>query len=150
MYSLALYILRDQHDAQDITQEVFTKLWHSAAQPPAEQVKLWLLTVTRNACIDKIRKEKKQLPIEDNHKLASKYQEPAGHFEQKQLSTWLERTIVSLKEPYSTLILLCDVHQQQHDVVAQSLDLTRNQVKVYLHRARRQLKSLLQEHCYDE
>ena len=49
VYSLALYILRDEHEAQDITQEVFTRLWKSLEQVDAEKTKQWLSAVTRNA-----------------------------------------------------------------------------------------------------
>lgn len=149
VYSLALYILRDEHEAQDITQEVFTRLWKSLEQIDAEKTKQWLSAVTRNACIDKIRKRKEQLPIEDEHQVTIRTQEPAGSFEHSQLSTWLQKAIACLKEPYSSLIVMCDVQQHRHDIVANSLDLSTNQVKVYLHRARQELKRLLKEHSYD-
>jgi len=149
VYSLALYILRDSHEAEDIAQEVFTRLWKSFDQIDAEKVKQWLSAVTRNACIDKIRKRKEQQPVEDEHQVTTSTQEPAGSLEHNQLSTWLKQAISCLKEPYSSLILMCDVQQHRHDVVANSLDLTTNQVKVYLHRARKELRSLLKEHSYE-
>ena len=65
VYSLALYILRDKHEAEDITQDVFTRLWNGFEQVDIEKVSTWLSAVTRNACIDKIRKRKEFTQAED-------------------------------------------------------------------------------------
>lgn len=149
VYSLALYICRDQHEAEDITQEVFTRLWKLTNELPADKIKPWLLAVTRNTCIDKLRKSTLVLTTDHDNPLTKNHQEPAGHFQHKQLSTWLKKAISSLSEPYNSLIFMCDVQQHRHDVVAASLDLSHNQVKVYLHRARKQLKDILKEHSDD-
>jgi RNA polymerase sigma-70 factor (ECF subfamily) len=149
IYSLALYILRDTHEAQDITQDVFTRLWKNFAQVDIEKVSAWLSAVTRNACIDKLRKRKEFSPIEDEHQITNSHQEPAGSFQHQQLSGWLSQAIFCLKEPYSSLIMLCDVQQNSQSIAAQSLNLTTSQVKVYLHRARRELRSLLKEYTHE-
>jgi RNA polymerase sigma-70 factor (ECF subfamily) len=149
IYSLALYILRDKTEAEDITQDVFTRLWKSIEQIDLEKIKQWLSAVTRNACIDKLRKRKEFTQIEDDEQVTIAHQEPAGNFDHNQLSGWLKQAISSLKEPYSSLIFLCDVQQNSQDIAAKSLDLTTSQVKVYLHRARSELRALLKEHIYE-
>jgi RNA polymerase sigma-70 factor (ECF subfamily) len=146
IYSLALYILRDRSEAEDITQDVFTRLWKDFAHIDLDKTRQWLSTVTRNACIDKIRRRKEYTQVEDNHQITTIHQEPAGNLALNQLSDWLKNAISCLKEPYSSLIILCDVQQTPQDKAAQALDLSANQVKVYLHRARRQLRCLLKEH----
>jgi len=149
IYSLALYILRDKTEAEDITQDVFTRLWKTIEQVDMSKVQQWLSTVTRNACIDRLRKRKEFTQVEDDVQVTIAHQEPAGNFDHNQLSHWLKQAISSLKEPYSSLIFLCDVQQKSQDIAAQSLDLTTNQVKVYLHRARKELRGLLEEHIYE-
>ena len=149
IYSLALYILRDKHEAEDITQDVFTRLWNNAEDIEFDKVSSWLSAVTRNACIDKIRKRKDFHPVEDEHQVTLNHEEPAGNLQQQQLSAWLSQAISCLKEPYSSLIMLCDVQQNSQSAVAQSLNLTTTQVKVYLHRARHQLRSLLKEFTHE-
>ena len=149
IYSLALYILRNKHEAQDITQDVFTRLWNNIEQVELEKAPAWLSTVTRNACIDQLRKRREFSEVEDEHQVTLNHQEPAGSMQHQQLSTWLSNAISCLKEPYSSLIMLCDVQQNSQSIAAQSLNLTTSQVKVYLHRARHELRSLLKEYTHE-
>jgi len=149
IYSLALYFLRNKHEAQDITQDVFTRLWNNIEQVELEKVSAWLSTVTRNACIDQLRKRREFSEVEDEHQVTLNHQEPAGSMQHQQLSTWLSNAISCLKEPYSSLIMLCDVQQNSQSIAAQSLNLTTSQVKVYLHRARHELRSLLKEYTHE-
>jgi len=149
IYSLALYILRDKHEAEDITQDVFTRLWNNFEQIEFEKTSAWLSAVTRNACIDKLRKRREFSQVEDEHQVTLNHQEPAGNLQHQQLSTWLSNAISCLKEPYSSLIMLCDVQQNSQSIAAQSLNLSTSQVKVYLHRARHELRSLLKEYTHE-
>ena len=148
VYSLALYILRDRQEAEDITQDVFTKLWHKLADIEIDTAKQWLTMVTRNACIDKLRARREHIEVEEAHMVSGKQQEPAQKLELSQLSQRLQNAISSLKEPYGSLITLCDVKQDSQQVAAELLNLTANQVKVYLHRARRELRGLLRENIH--
>ena len=88
--------------------------------------------------------------VEDEHQTTVNHQEPAGNLQHQQLSGWLSDAISCLKEPYSSLIMLCDVQQNSQSIAAQSLNLTTTQVKVYLHRARHQLRGLLKEFHHEQ
>jgi len=149
VYSLALYILRNNQEAEDITQDVFTRLWKKHNDVDKNKYQQWLSTVTRNACIDKIRQRKDYIAVEEEHMVTKAHQEPDGHMANNQLSKWLETAINSLKEPYSSLIVMCDVHNNSQKIAASQLNLSINQVKVYLHRARQDLKALIQEHLHE-
>jgi RNA polymerase sigma-70 factor (ECF subfamily) len=57
VYSTALRVLRDPHIAEDMSQEIFVRLWRKPASYVAERGRFltWLISVTRNRAVDEIR-----------------------------------------------------------------------------------------------
>lgn len=144
VYSLALYLLRDRGEAEDACQEAFTKLWQHIEQVEVAAAKSWLLKVTRNLCLDRLRQRRDHSDVDAEESLTSGL-EPSQHLVQEQLQYWLKQAISQLKEPYKSLIVLRDVQQHSYEHIGQTLALNLNQVKSYLFRARQQLRELLNE-----
>jgi RNA polymerase sigma-70 factor, ECF subfamily len=67
VYSVALRVLRDSNQAEDVLQEVFLQLWRSPASFLQERGSLggWLLVIARNRAIDVLRRRKLTHPIEE-------------------------------------------------------------------------------------
>ena len=151
VYSQAMYILANNSDAEDATQEAYERLWKHMNKPQQQNAldiesgKAWLLHVVRNLCIDKLRQRK---PVSDENidELQSNgtHGKPAAMLMKKQVSEWLGNAIERLKEPYRSLIILADLQQRSIKDAATTLDLNENQAKVYIHRGRKQLRVLLQ------
>ncbi len=142
-WSLARYLLKDEAEAEDATQEAFTSLWqHRDAMDPA-RVKSWLMRVLRNECFDRLRRRRPETELEET--IAAEEAGPMMATQQDQMSQWLAGAIAALGEPYRSLVILRDVQQHSYEAVGETMDLSASQVKVYLHRARKLLREQLLE-----
>lgn len=144
VYSLAHHMLGDAQEAEDVTQEVYIRLWKRMDWVVLDEARPWLLHVTRNLCIDQLRKRKPNVEMEVEPACDRTENTPQGSLERSQLSGWLKASIAKLKEPYKSLVLMADLQQLSIKEIAAIKEFSENQVKVYLHRARKQLRSLLQ------
>jgi len=140
VFTLAAYMLRDRAEAEDVTQETYIKLWQRMNQTDEEVTRAWLLQVARNGCIDRIRKRR---PTVDEAPEISDHRGPAFQMEQDQLGKWLKDAIANLKEPYRSLIVFRDIQQHSYQEIAEMLEMSLSQVKVYIFRARKQLRERL-------
>lgn len=144
IYRVCYGILRDSHEAEDITQETFLRYWQLSGE--VRGAKAWLITVARNKCLDRLRGRKRFVDADpeifdqqvDGH-------DPEWHASRDETASKLQKLIDRLSEPQRSLVLLFDVEGLSGAECAAALDLNINQVKVYLHRARRQLRRWLEE-----
>ncbi len=143
-WTLARYLLKDAQEAEDATQDAFVKLWHNQDNIDPERIRPWLMKVTRNGCLDRLSRRRDNVEFNDSH-MAGDVSGPLQDVAANELGGWLRREIEVLKEPYRSLVVLRDVHQHSYEEVAGMLELSLAQVKVYLHRARKELREQLAE-----
>jgi RNA polymerase sigma-70 factor (ECF subfamily) len=145
VYRLARALLRDDREAEDVTQESFMRYWehpNDIAHPRA-----WLLKVARHRCLDLLRSSGRLVATTDALDAAvepSDDRDPAWHYQQHELAGRLRDLVDALPEPQRSLIVLFDLHGEDGATCARILDLNITQVKVYLHRARRRLRLALE------
>lgn len=142
-WSLARFMLTDASEAEDATQEAFIKLWNHRESIDPERIRPWLMKVTRNTCLDRLRRRKPETELSENE--VSSVKGPLQDVERAELSGFLKTAVTSLKEPYRSLVILRDMQQNSYQEVADATELSLTQVKVYLHRARKQLREQLAE-----
>jgi len=143
-WTVARYILKDAQEAEDATQEAFVKLWNNQDSIDPERVRPWLMKVTRNGCLDRLRRRKESVEFDESH-MSADINGPMHGASVSETGAWLKRAIGGLKEPYRSLVVLRDVNQHSYEEVAGMLELSLAQVKTYLHRARKQLREQLAE-----
>jgi RNA polymerase sigma-70 factor (ECF subfamily) len=143
-WTLARYILKDAQEAEDATQEAFVKLWHHGESVDPDRIRPWLMRVVRNGCLDRLRRRRPTEEVAEYH-LGDDSRGAMQGAEQIELGQWLRRAISGLHEPYRSLVVLRDIQQHSYEEVAGTLELSLSQVKVYLHRARKQLREQLAE-----
>jgi RNA polymerase sigma-70 factor (ECF subfamily) len=141
-WTLARYMLRDPSEAEDVCQESFVKLWHHQERIDLEKVKPWLMKVIRNGSLDRIRRRRPQGELQGQAE-ADLSPGPMQGAEQRETGRQLKAAIAALSEPYRSLVVLRDIQEHSYAEVAVALDLNMTQVKVYLHRARKQLREQL-------
>jgi RNA polymerase sigma-70 factor (ECF subfamily) len=143
-WTLARYLLKDPAEAEDACQEAFVKLWKHQDTVDPEKIRPWLMKVTRNTCLDRLRRRRPTEEWQEWHQ-PDQAPGPMQDIHQRELGARLKTTINRLKEPYRSLVVLRDVHQHSYEEVAAVLELNMPQVKTYLHRARKQLREQLAE-----
>ncbi len=150
VYGLAVYLLGDREAAEDVTQEVWLRLWRHRHEVDEALLPGWLLRVTRNACIDALRRRKAyrahvRTDSDGLRDAADPERSPDEEAASALFMERLERALRQLKEPHRSIVILREIHDMKYEAIAETLGLPLNTVKVYLHRARKTLRKLLSE-----
>jgi RNA polymerase sigma-70 factor (ECF subfamily) len=138
VYRFILKNLRQEEDARDVVQSAFEKLWKNRGGVEAGKSKSYLFTIAYHQMIDHLRKAKKIQLRPDFGEEARGCDTPVRH-----LKKALETALARLNETQRSLVLLKDYEGYSYVEIGQITGLTESQVKVYLHRARTQLKNYL-------
>lgn len=150
VYGFAYHYLGNREEAEDVTQEVFIRLWKHRENIDEEQPLGWLLRVTRNASVDAIRRRKTYTnAVSVNTELLDFAHGadplPDTNTEQSDFRSHLLKAVETLTEPYRSIVILREIQELRYQEICEALDLPLSTVKVYLHRARKTLRNQLQE-----
>lgn len=138
VYRFILKNLKHEEDARDVVQTAFEKMWRNREEIDPVKCKSYLFTVAYHQMIDHIRKIKR-VQLREEFKDEVKIQDrPANN-----LKKVLEEALSRLGETQRSLVLLKDYEGYSYDEIGKITGLSESQVKVYLHRARVQLKEYL-------
>ena len=138
VYRFILKNLRQEEDAQDVVQSAFEKLWKNRDGVAAEKSKSYLFTIAYHQMIDHLRKNKRVSLREEFRDEARICDKPVQH-----LKKTLEEALSRLNDMQRSLVLLKDYEGYSYGEIGQITGLNESQVKVYLHRARTQLRNYL-------
>ena len=137
-YRFILKNLRHEEDAKDVVQASFEKMWINRDKVENERSKSYLFTVAYHQMIDLIRKNQR-VTLEEDFSSSTKSTSQPHH----QLKKVLNEALYRLSETQRSLVLLKDYEGYSYEEIAKITSLSVSQVKVYLHRARIQLKNYL-------
>ena len=138
VYRFIVKNLRHEEDARDVVQTAFEKMWRNRDEVDAAKCKSYLFTVAYHQMIDHIRKNKR-IHLKEEFNEESRIQDRPAHNMKKVLEEALSR----LSETQRSLVLLKDYEGYSYEEIGKITGLNESQVKVYLHRARVQLKNYL-------
>ena len=156
VYGFAYHHLGSREEAEDVTQEVLLRLWKHMDRVEPERAGAWLARVTRNACYDLLRgrRSRRRVFVEggdaetrEEWMASAPDTAPAPD---AGVATWdvarhLKKALGELDEPYRSIVILREIQGLKYDEISAALEMPLNTVKAYLHRARRRLRSSLEE-----
>ncbi len=144
-------IVKNDILADDLTQETFIRAHKNIAdlKDPSKEAP-WLFKIAYNLCIDHFRFAKK--PSENTtcfteEMTFNKQSMVEKELERHQMSACVQNQIMLLPEKYRLVLFLSDVFEFANKEIAETLGISLENVKVRLHRGRKQLKSILVKNC---
>ena len=149
VFTLAVYLLANREEAEDVTQEVLVRLWRRGHDVSPERIGPWLVRVTRNACIDTIRRRKDQVQVGlEGDALDELYERNPGPetlFHASQLGSRILKALATLSEPSRSVVILREIQGLSYREIGDALEMPISNVRVTLHRGRRRLREELRE-----
>lgn len=137
LFRFALKHLRNEMSANDVVQETFTKVWIKHEEVSFEKVKSYLFTTAYHAIVDWVKKEGRSGDIEHADEQSSN---PSINFSLKEV---LEEALEKLPKIQKSVVLLRDYEGYNYEEIAEITGLSESQVKVYIFRARKALKTYI-------
>lgn len=145
VFRLAYRLSGNRQDAEDITQEVFLKVFRSLSTLKPGSIEGWLHRITTNVFLDQVRRQKRirmdpmgqtDTGFADRSELTN----PQRHFEYQNLSSDVQAALNELKIQYRVVVVLCDIEGLSYEEIAQTLGIKLGTVRSRIHRARAKLR----------
>ena len=144
-------LVKDEWVADDLIQETFIKVQKNLNQLKDEtKLSSWIFRIAHNLCQDHFRKrsqssKREHIPTEESQFLKTPVFQK--EFEQHQMGACVQDKIRLLPESYQNVLVLFDLMEFSHQEIAEIVGVSVDNVKVRLHRARKKLKTILEEEC---
>jgi len=142
VYRFAVWNCGDTTRGEDAMQEAFATLWEKRERVSVEQGLGFLLTVARRYLVDCFRHD---LVAEAAHRQLAQREEAVPSAEERySQSEMLQKALCRLPEVQRSILQLRDVEGYSYKEIAEQLELSLQQVEVYLFRARVAMKKMIQ------
>lgn len=154
LYRVALAILRDEAEAEDVIQDAYIRAYQHLNQFRGEaSFSAWLTRIAVNESIHRLRLRAHMQPMEDTEgegngsmNMAETRPDPEQRAAFSELGHFLERAVLDLPDAYRTVVMLRDIEELSTAETAAALDLSEENVKVRLHRGRAMARTWLVTH----
>lgn len=154
IYNFILRTLRDETEAEDLTQVTFVQVWKSAARYSVKaRFSTWLYTIARNLCLNEIRRRSRHGAeslegSQTDDERAVQFEDrsappPGGEVLQGELEEKLAAALGDLPENQRTAIVLCQQEELSYEEIAAVLGCSLSATKSLIFRGRETLKARL-------
>ncbi len=140
IFRLALRITMNKAEAEDVVQDTLLKVWeHREEWEQINNLEAFAIATCRNRALDVMKRAGRNTEKLDEMVHFSS-QTPQEQLEANEQISLVNRLMDDLPEVQRTIMLLRDIEGKTYQEIAQTLDISETQVKVYLHRARTKIK----------
>ncbi len=147
VYRLAYRLSGNAHDAEDITQETFIRVFRSLDNYRPGSFEGWLHRITTNVFLDLVRRRQRirmeSLP-EETDRIAGKEPSPEQAFSDANLDPDLQAALDDLLPEFRAAVVLCDVEGLTYEEIGATLGVKLGTVRSRIHRGRLALRSGLE------
>ncbi len=140
LFRLAFRITMNRAEAEDVVQDTLLKVWeHREEWEQINNLEAFAIATCRNRALDVMKRAGRNTEKLDEMAHFSS-QTPQEQLEANEQISLVNRLMDDLPEVQRTIMLLRDIEGKTYQEIAQTLDISETQVKVYLHRARTKIK----------
>jgi RNA polymerase sigma-70 factor (ECF subfamily) len=147
VYRLAYRLTGNQHDAEDLTQEVFVRVFRSLSTYTPGTFEGWLHRITTNLFLDMVRRKQRirfdALAEDAAERLASREPSPAQHFHDNHFDADVQQALDTLAPEFRAAVVLCDIEGLSYEEIAATLGVKLGTVRSRIHRGRAHLRAAL-------
>src|SRR5579859_6000314 len=148
VYRLAYRLTGNKHDAEDLTQEVFVRVFRSLSSYTPGTFEGWLHRITTNLFLDMARRRQRirfeGLGDDAAGRLSGDEPTPAQAFDARHLDGDVQDALAALAPEYRAAVVLCDIEGLSYEEVASTLGVKLGTVRSRIHRGRAQLRVALE------
>ncbi len=144
VYNLAYRMLGDRMEAEDAAQESFIRAFRSLRRyDPERSFRTWLLAITANHCIDRLRRRRPLVPL-DNLILQAATPDPETVVIRRESRDRVQQLLMQLSESDRAAVTLLYWYDCSYEEIVEMLDVTVSALKSRLYRARRAMAQALE------
>src|SRR5579862_3107925 len=148
VYRLAYRLTGNSHDAEDLTQEVFVRVFRSLSSYTPGTFEGWLHRITTNLFLDMARRKQRirfeGLGDDTAARLGDGARSPADAFDDRHLDSDIQAALKALAPEYRAAVILCDIEGLSYEEIADALGIKLGTVRSRIHRGRAQLREALE------
>jgi RNA polymerase sigma-70 factor, ECF subfamily len=148
VFRLAYRLTGNKHDAEDLTQDVFVRVFRSLSSYSPGTFEGWLHRITTNLFLDGARRRQRirfdALSDESAERLHSREPNPAQSVDDRSLDGDVQEALNALAPEYRAAVVLCDIEGLTYEEIAATLDVKLGTIRSRIHRGRAQLRRALE------
>ena len=147
VYRLAYRLSGNKHDAEDITQDVFVRVFRSLGSYTPGTFEGWLHRITTNLFLDMVRRRARirfdALP-DDAERLVGKERTPHEVYDDTHFDDDVQSALDALSPDFRAAVVLCDIEGLSYEEIGATLGVKLGTVRSRIHRGRSQLRDALE------